>query len=170
MPLCIDSRWVRWLSFDMFVDLGHASKVHCSEIFISQISLKNQTLRNFLLATSSWIVGYNFTLNYQILHLKSPYTISPLAPLWEFIFKYCDESMKLLIQDFSDDDLTTPESPDDMLLKDVNPCLTPCYSKMKSKVYISICTIQFEMGWTLKYFVQKVNGSSFLLWYHRNMG
>lgn len=37
--------------------------------------------------------------------------------------------------DFSDDDLTTPESPDDMLLKDVNPCLTPCYSKMKSKEY-----------------------------------
>ncbi|XP_021865344.2 uncharacterized protein [Spinacia oleracea] len=37
--------------------------------------------------------------------------------------------------DFSDDDPTTPDSPDDMLLKDVNPCLTPCYSKMKSKEY-----------------------------------
>lgn len=35
----------------------------------------------------------------------------------------------------SDDDPATPDSPDDMLLKDMNPCLTPCYSKMKSKDY-----------------------------------
>ncbi|XP_021766758.1 uncharacterized protein LOC110731224 [Chenopodium quinoa] len=37
--------------------------------------------------------------------------------------------------DFSDDDPTTPDSPVDMLLRDVNPCLTPCYSKMKSKEF-----------------------------------
>lgn len=35
----------------------------------------------------------------------------------------------------SDDDPATPDSQDDMLLKDMNPCLTPCYSKMKSKDY-----------------------------------
>ncbi|XP_057545237.1 uncharacterized protein LOC130824317 [Amaranthus tricolor] len=37
--------------------------------------------------------------------------------------------------DFSDDEPSTPDSPDDMLLNDVNPCLTPCYSKMKSKEF-----------------------------------
>ncbi|CAA3030691.1 Hypothetical predicted protein [Olea europaea subsp. europaea] len=36
-------------------------------------------------------------------------------------------------QEFSSGDYTTPDSPDDMFLKDLNPCLTPCYSKTKSK-------------------------------------
>ncbi|XP_074307420.1 uncharacterized protein LOC141642488 [Silene latifolia] len=39
--------------------------------------------------------------------------------------------------DFSSDDLV-PDSPDNMLLKDVNPCLTPCYSRMKSKDYETV--------------------------------
>ncbi|KAL0353309.1 UNVERIFIED_CONTAM: hypothetical protein Sangu_0912200 [Sesamum angustifolium] len=35
--------------------------------------------------------------------------------------------------EFSSGDYTTPESPDDMFLKDLNPCLTPSYAKTKSK-------------------------------------
>ncbi|KAK6149645.1 hypothetical protein DH2020_017170 [Rehmannia glutinosa] len=37
-------------------------------------------------------------------------------------------------QEYSSGDYTTPESPDDMFLKDLNPCLTP-YSKTKSKEF-----------------------------------
>ncbi|CAI9783985.1 unnamed protein product [Fraxinus pennsylvanica] len=36
-------------------------------------------------------------------------------------------------QEFSSGDYTTPDIPDDMFLKDLNPCLTPCYSKTKPK-------------------------------------
>ncbi|XP_019191033.1 PREDICTED: uncharacterized protein LOC109185548 [Ipomoea nil] len=36
--------------------------------------------------------------------------------------------------DFSSEDNATPESPDDMFLKDLNPCLTP-YDKTKSKEF-----------------------------------
>ncbi|KAH9609447.1 hypothetical protein KSS87_001844 [Heliosperma pusillum] len=39
--------------------------------------------------------------------------------------------------DFSSDDLV-PDSPDNLLLTDVNPCLTPCYSRMKSKDYEAV--------------------------------
>ncbi|KAH6787755.1 hypothetical protein C2S52_007307 [Perilla frutescens var. hirtella] len=39
----------------------------------------------------------------------------------------------LFDQEYSSGDYTTPESPDDMFLKDLNPCLTPCYSRTKSK-------------------------------------
>ncbi|CAN4114629.1 unnamed protein product [Withania somnifera] len=35
--------------------------------------------------------------------------------------------------EFSSEDHTIPGSPDDMFLKDVNPCLTPYYAKTKSK-------------------------------------
>ncbi|KAI3466503.1 hypothetical protein Pfo_023166 [Paulownia fortunei] len=35
--------------------------------------------------------------------------------------------------EFSSEEYTTPESPDDMFLKDLNPCLTPYYAKTKSK-------------------------------------
>lgn len=38
--------------------------------------------------------------------------------------------------EFSSGDYTTPGSPDDMFLKDLNPCLTPNYAKTKSKVPI----------------------------------
>uniref|UniRef100_A0A7N2LSS7 Uncharacterized protein n=1 Tax=Quercus lobata TaxID=97700 RepID=A0A7N2LSS7_QUELO len=37
--------------------------------------------------------------------------------------------------DFSSGDPTTPGSPDDMFLKDVNPCLTPYCAKSKSKEF-----------------------------------
>ncbi|XP_011095934.1 leucine-rich repeat flightless-interacting protein 2 isoform X2 [Sesamum indicum] len=40
----------------------------------------------------------------------------------------------LFDQEFSSGDYTTPESPDDMFLKDLNPCLTP-YAKTKSKEF-----------------------------------
>ena len=33
-------------------------------------------------------------------------------------------------------DPNSPVSPDDMLLKDLNPCLTPYYAKSRSKVWI----------------------------------
>uniref|UniRef100_A0A2N9IJ28 Uncharacterized protein n=1 Tax=Fagus sylvatica TaxID=28930 RepID=A0A2N9IJ28_FAGSY len=39
-----------------------------------------------------------------------------------------------LAEDFSSGDPTTPGSPDDMFLKDLNPCLTP-YAKTKSKEF-----------------------------------
>ncbi|KAG6416436.1 hypothetical protein SASPL_123866 [Salvia splendens] len=41
----------------------------------------------------------------------------------------------LFNQEYSSGDYTTPESPDDMFLKDLNPCLTPCYSRTKSKEF-----------------------------------
>lgn len=41
----------------------------------------------------------------------------------------------LFDQEYSSGDYTTPESPDDMFLKDLNPCLTPCYSRTKSKEF-----------------------------------
>ncbi|KAL0443039.1 UNVERIFIED_CONTAM: hypothetical protein Slati_2026600 [Sesamum latifolium] len=41
----------------------------------------------------------------------------------------------LFDQEFSSGDYTTPESPDDMFLKDLNPCLTPSYAKTKSKEF-----------------------------------
>ncbi|XP_057765067.1 uncharacterized protein LOC130985908 [Salvia miltiorrhiza] len=44
-----------------------------------------------------------------------------------------DASNFLFDQEYSSGDYTTPESPDDMFLKDLNPCLTPCYSRTKSK-------------------------------------
>ncbi|GKV18779.1 hypothetical protein SLEP1_g29117 [Rubroshorea leprosula] len=37
--------------------------------------------------------------------------------------------------EFSSGDPTTPDSPDDMLLKDLNPCLTPYCAKTKSKEF-----------------------------------
>ncbi|KAL7130444.1 hypothetical protein ABFS83_13G134600 [Erythranthe nasuta] len=44
-----------------------------------------------------------------------------------------DAPNSLFDQEYSSGDYTTPQSPDDMFLKDLNPCLTPCYSKTKSK-------------------------------------
>lgn len=38
-----------------------------------------------------------------------------------------------MIQELSSGDFTTPGSPDDLFLNDLNPCLTP-YAKSKSKV------------------------------------
>lgn len=41
------------------------------------------------------------------------------------------------VQEFSSGDPMTPiGSPDDMFLKDLNPCLTPYYAKTKSKVHL----------------------------------
>ncbi|KAJ9185153.1 hypothetical protein P3X46_004814 [Hevea brasiliensis] len=40
--------------------------------------------------------------------------------------------------EFSSWDAASPGSPDDMFLKDVNPCLTPHYAKTKSKEYEAI--------------------------------
>ncbi|XP_059437334.1 uncharacterized protein LOC132170386 [Corylus avellana] len=37
--------------------------------------------------------------------------------------------------EFSPGDPTTPGSPDDMFLKDLNPCLTPCCAKTRSKEF-----------------------------------
>lgn len=63
--------------------------------------------------------------------------------------------------DFSDDDPTTPDSPDDMLLKDVNPCLTPCYSKMKSKEYgVMRCDYAEEEAYELNREASKLSRSS----------
>ncbi|CAH9086082.1 unnamed protein product [Cuscuta europaea] len=38
-------------------------------------------------------------------------------------------------QDFSSEDNASPSSPDEMFLKDLNPCLTPYYIKSKSKEF-----------------------------------
>lgn len=43
-----------------------------------------------------------------------------------------------LIQEFSSGYHTTPGSPDDMFIKDLNPCLTPYYATAKSKVCLNI--------------------------------
>ncbi|KAF2306056.1 hypothetical protein GH714_010656 [Hevea brasiliensis] len=43
-----------------------------------------------------------------------------------------------LAEEFSSWDAASPGSPDDMFLKDVNPCLTPHYAKTKSKEYEAI--------------------------------
>lgn len=40
--------------------------------------------------------------------------------------------LKKIIQEFSSEDVTTPGSPDDMFLKDLNPCLTPFSVKKKT--------------------------------------
>ncbi|CAA0818002.1 Unknown protein [Striga hermonthica] len=45
-----------------------------------------------------------------------------------------DAANSLFDQVYSSGDYTTPDSPDDMFLKDLNPCLTP-YSKSKSKEF-----------------------------------
>ncbi|KAL1559982.1 hypothetical protein AAHA92_10256 [Salvia divinorum] len=46
-----------------------------------------------------------------------------------------DASNFLFDQEYSSGDYTTTKSPDDMFLKDLNPCLTPCYSRTKSKEF-----------------------------------
>lgn len=45
-------------------------------------------------------------------------------------------------QEFSSTEVTAPGSPDDLFLKDLNPCLTPYSTKTKSKVNsgLYICT------------------------------
>lgn len=40
----------------------------------------------------------------------------------------------LFIQEFSSSEATAPDSPDDLFLKDLNPCLTPNVGKTRSKV------------------------------------
>lgn len=50
--------------------------------------------------------------------------------------------LQQLIQDFSDDDSTSRDSLYDMLMNDVNPCLTPRYSKVKSKVHATLFSTQ----------------------------
>uniref|UniRef100_A0A1D1Y8T8 UPF0182 protein CYB_0372 n=1 Tax=Anthurium amnicola TaxID=1678845 RepID=A0A1D1Y8T8_9ARAE len=40
-----------------------------------------------------------------------------------------------LMQEFSSEEQIMPGSPDDMFLKDLNPRLTPCFPKSKSKEY-----------------------------------
>ncbi|KAL3627300.1 hypothetical protein CASFOL_028663 [Castilleja foliolosa] len=45
-----------------------------------------------------------------------------------------DEAVNSLFDlEYSSGDYTTPDSPDEMILKDLNPCLTPHYDKTKSK-------------------------------------
>ncbi|KAL2473539.1 hypothetical protein Fot_49275 [Forsythia ovata] len=46
-----------------------------------------------------------------------------------------EEANSLFGNEFSSGDYTTPGSPDDMFLKDLNPCLTPNYAKTKSKEF-----------------------------------
>ncbi|KAJ9690029.1 hypothetical protein PVL29_012606 [Vitis rotundifolia] len=53
---------------------------------------------------------------------------SPRTPTYDQ-----DEAANSL--DFSSEDPATPGSPDDMFLKDLNPCLTPYYAKTKSKEF-----------------------------------
>lgn len=43
-------------------------------------------------------------------------------------------TQKTVFQEFSSEDATAPGSPDDLFLKDLNPCLTPHQNKNKSKV------------------------------------
>lgn len=40
----------------------------------------------------------------------------------------------IIFQEFSSGDPTAPGSPSDLVLDDLNPCLTPYYVKAKSKV------------------------------------
>ncbi|KAG8385855.1 hypothetical protein BUALT_Bualt03G0088600 [Buddleja alternifolia] len=58
-------------------------------------------------------------------HFSSPRTPS---------YDQDEAANSLFDQEFSSGDFTTPDSPDDMFLKDLNPCLTP-YSKTKSKEF-----------------------------------
>ncbi|XP_073300933.1 uncharacterized protein [Primulina huaijiensis] len=58
-------------------------------------------------------------------HFSSPRTLS---------YDQEETANYLFDQEFSSGDYTTPQSLDDMFLKDLNPCLTPCYSKTKSKL------------------------------------
>ncbi|GFP80485.1 hypothetical protein PHJA_000191900 [Phtheirospermum japonicum] len=48
-------------------------------------------------------------------------------------FDQDDAANSLFDQEYSSGDYTTPDSPDEMILKDLNPCLTPYYAKTKSK-------------------------------------
>ncbi|KAL3643313.1 hypothetical protein CASFOL_014128 [Castilleja foliolosa] len=48
-------------------------------------------------------------------------------------FDQDDVANSLFDQEYCSADYTTPDSPDDMILKDLNPCLTPYYAKTKSK-------------------------------------
>ncbi|XP_073300931.1 uncharacterized protein [Primulina huaijiensis] len=59
-------------------------------------------------------------------HFSSPRTLS---------YDQEETANYLFDQEFSSGDYTTPQSLDDMFLKDLNPCLTPCYSKTKSKEF-----------------------------------
>ncbi|XP_075523075.1 uncharacterized protein LOC142555847 isoform X3 [Primulina tabacum] len=58
-------------------------------------------------------------------HFSSPRTLS---------YDQEETANYLFDQEFSSGDYTTPQNLDDMFLKDLNPCLTPCYSKTKSKL------------------------------------
>ncbi|XP_075523073.1 uncharacterized protein LOC142555847 isoform X1 [Primulina tabacum] len=59
-------------------------------------------------------------------HFSSPRTLS---------YDQEETANYLFDQEFSSGDYTTPQNLDDMFLKDLNPCLTPCYSKTKSKEF-----------------------------------
>ncbi|CAA3025409.1 Hypothetical predicted protein [Olea europaea subsp. europaea] len=60
-------------------------------------------------------------------HVNSPRTPS---------YDQDEETNSLFGNEFSSGDYTTPGSPDDMFLKDLNPCLTPNYAKTRSKVHV----------------------------------
>ncbi|CAA3009502.1 Hypothetical predicted protein [Olea europaea subsp. europaea] len=59
-------------------------------------------------------------------HVNSPRTPS---------YDQDEEANSLFGNEFSSGDYTTLGSPDDMFLKDLNPCLTPNYAKTKSKEF-----------------------------------
>ncbi|CAA3025408.1 Hypothetical predicted protein [Olea europaea subsp. europaea] len=59
-------------------------------------------------------------------HVNSPRTPS---------YDQDEETNSLFGNEFSSGDYTTPGSPDDMFLKDLNPCLTPNYAKTRSKEF-----------------------------------
>ncbi|XP_075505563.1 uncharacterized protein LOC142542682 [Primulina tabacum] len=66
---------------------------------------------------------------YSLQGLSDDYFSSPRTPSYDQ-----EETTNYLFdQEFSSGDYTTPQSLDGMFLEDINPCLTPCYSKTKSK-------------------------------------
>ncbi|KZV51241.1 hypothetical protein F511_05898 [Dorcoceras hygrometricum] len=66
---------------------------------------------------------------YSLQGLSDDHFSSPRTPSYD----QEDTANYLFDQEFSSGDYTTPRSVDDMFLKNINPCLTPCYSKTKSK-------------------------------------
>lgn len=69
-----------------------------------------------------------YTRGYMQHHGSSP---TPRTPAYDH-----EEAANSL--EFSSWDAASPGSPDDMFLKDVNPCLTPHYAKTKSKEFEAI--------------------------------
>ncbi|KAK6917859.1 hypothetical protein RJ641_018610 [Dillenia turbinata] len=61
--------------------------------------------------------------------------LAPFKDLHVFLFYDVHGYINNFTQELSSEDPTTPASPDDMFLKDLNPGLTPYYPKTKSKEF-----------------------------------